>query len=174
MSRQSALGPLATVFTHLPCSRTGLTRLLDSVGLASEPPPVREPAESGAVAVEESRLPPFETISVAERPADSDGCSPSHGVTVWNTGPKRTLTVAVESAGRGDLLETERTVHPDRPLRLELGQADAYTVAVGEDDLLYEVTVDPAWFDSDAAVTDVVLDDEGDVRYSSLAEREGE
>lgn len=172
MSRASALGPLAAVFAHLPCSRDGLTHLLDSVGFGSDPDPVREPATAAHVPARPGRLPPFETITVAGRPTASDDRAPSHGVTIWNAGRKRTLTVAVESAGRGALLETERTLHPDRPLRLELGQADAYTVAVGDGDLLYEVAVDPAWFGRDAAVTDVIVSDEGNVRYSSLAERE--
>ncbi|WP_424018512.1 hypothetical protein ACOZ4N_03285 [Halorientalis pallida] len=170
MHRASAPGPLAAVFAHLPCSRDDLTHLLDSVGIGSDPDPVREPATAAHVPARPGRLPPFETVTVAERSDASDDRAPSHGVTVWNAGPKRTLTVAVESAGRGDLLETERTLHPDRPLRIELGQADAYTVAVGDGDLLYEVTVDPAWFDRDAAVTDIVVDDGGEVRYSTLAE----
>lgn len=172
MRRASALGPLAAVFAHCPCSRDDLTQLLDSVGLGSEPDPVREPATAAHVPARPGRLPPFETITVAERQGSSHAST--HGVTVWNAGPKRTLTVAVESAGRGALLETERTLRPDRPLRIELGQADAYTVAVGGGDLLYEVAVDPEWFDRDAAVTDVVVDDDGDVQYSSLAARPSE
>ncbi|RXK51309.1 hypothetical protein [Halorientalis pallida] len=170
MSRASALGPLATVFAHLPCSRDGLTRLLGSVGLTTDPPPVREPAMAAHAPARTGHLPPFETITLAEQPTASDDCAPSHGVTVWNAGPTRTVTVAVESAGQGDLLETERTLDPNRPLRIELGQADAYTVAVGDGDLLYEVSVEPEWFDRDAAVTDVVVDDDGGVRYSTLAE----
>ncbi|WP_336002849.1 hypothetical protein [Halorientalis halophila] len=171
MRRESALGSLAWVVSRLPCSSERVSRLLASVGHGSEPAPVRKSATAAHVPVELGRLPPFETITVGESGA-SERRGRSHGITVWNAGPKRELTVCVESAGRGHLLTTDETLHPDRPLRLELAPVDEYTVAVGTDRaLLSEFTVAPEWFDRDASVTDVVVDDAGTVRYHTLAVR---
>lgn len=167
MTRESASGPLTAVLTHLPRIPERLWARLRSEGLASQPSRVREPATAAHVPIETGGLPPFETITVGA----TDDCGHSHGVTVWNAGPTRSLTVAVDSAGGGELLDTERRVDPDRPLRIELGRADAYTVAVGDGDLLYEVPIAPEWFDRDAAVTDVVVDEAGEVRYRTLADR---
>ncbi|WP_157526072.1 hypothetical protein [Halorientalis sp. IM1011] len=168
MTRESSSGSLPHSLAHLPQCLDRLWARLRSNGLATPPSSVRQPATAAHAPIETGTVPPFETITVAE----TEDCSGSHGVTIWNEGPTRFLTVSIESAGRGHLFETERRVYPDRPLRVELEQADAYTVAVGDGDLLYEITVDPAWFDRDAAVTDVVVDEDGKVRYSSLAERD--
>jgi hypothetical protein len=167
MSRESRFGPLDAVLARLSDSRTRLSALFDPTGLASEPSELREPATAAHAPVAMGRLPPFETIAIP----DADDPGPTHGVTVWNGGPKRALTVRVDSAGRGHLLTTEARLHAGRPLRLELGEVDEYAVAVGTDrGLLYEFTVAPEWFDRDAAVTDVLVDADGEVTYSTLAE----
>jgi hypothetical protein len=132
---------------------------------APEAVPSARPAARGLDRFDPGTYPPFETIDVGPTRDDA----PTHGVVVWNDGPKRTLSLSAESAGRGVAVTDARLVDADGVIRLALHRPDRYEVTIAAPGRpRHAVAIDPAWFDRDARATNVRVQSDGYVRYEPV------